>query len=360
MGIEPKPVEHVRPPRVPSYQEQSRMRNFQTAAIGKEPNSTKLPCSLCQSFDHGVWFCKEFYDTGVDDRWKIAKEKQLCFRCLASDHWGKDCLKARTYGIDGYSRNHHRLLHGSEVLSETGPMTMLPHADDGRRPDVPREGAPAVILTSCNAETPTESYSLRTVPVWMKANGRKVKINAILDDASNETFLNEAVAGILGLQELFEKVQVYALNHTVEAFQSMPIKIESVDGRFSKEISPKTCPQKVTGNYRVNWKDHQNKWRHLTQCNFPKPANDGLVHLLIGIDNAQFHYSHVDLRGKNGGPIARHRPLGLSCIGAPDENETARTRSHVIRSLFTREPIWSEGKESCCDVDKSGEVWLRL
>ena len=37
-GIELKPVEHVRPPRVPrvpSYQEQSRMRNFHTTAIGK-------------------------------------------------------------------------------------------------------------------------------------------------------------------------------------------------------------------------------------------------------------------------------------------------------------------------------------
>ena len=154
-GIEPKPVEHVRPPRVPSYQEQSRMRNFHAAAIGKESNSTKPPCSLCQSFDHGVWFCKEFYDRGVDDCWKIAKEKKLCFHCLASDHRGKDCPKARTYGIDGCSRNRHRLLHGSEVLSETGPITMLPHADDGKRPDVPREGALAVTLTSCNAETPT-------------------------------------------------------------------------------------------------------------------------------------------------------------------------------------------------------------
>ena len=225
---------------------------------------------------------------------------------------------------------------------------MLPHADDGRRPDVPREGSPAVTLTSCNAQTPTESYPFRTVPVWMKANGRKVKINAILDDASNETFLNEAVAGILGLQEPLEKVQVYVFNDTVETFQSMPIKIEieSVDGRFSKEISAKTCPQKVTGNYRVvNWNDHQNKWLKLTQCNFPKPANDRLVDLLIGIDNAELRYSHVDLRGKNGGPIARLEPLGWSCIGALDESETARTRSHVIRSLFTREPIWSEGKE---------------
>ena len=56
---------------------------------------------------------------------------------------------------------------------------------------------------------------------------------------------------------------------------------------------------------------------------------------------------------KYGGPIAQLGKLGQSCIGAPDENETARTRSHVIRSLFTREPIWSKGKESCCEVDNS-------
>ena len=71
----------------------------------------------------------------------------------------------------------------------------------------------------------------------MRANGRKVKINAILDDASNETFLNEEVAGVLGLQEPFQKVQVHVLNDTVETFQSTPLKIEieSVDGQFSKE-----------------------------------------------------------------------------------------------------------------------------
>ena len=59
-------------------------------------------------------------------------------------------------------------------------------------------------LTSCNAETQTESYSLGTLSMWMKANGRKVKINAILNDASNETLLNEEVAAVLGLQEPFQ------------------------------------------------------------------------------------------------------------------------------------------------------------
>ena len=48
--------------------------------------------------------------------------------------------------------------------------------------------------------------------MWLKANGRKVKVNAILDDGSNETFLNEEVAGVLGLKERYQTVTVTVLN----------------------------------------------------------------------------------------------------------------------------------------------------
>ena len=128
-------------------------------------------------------------------------------------------------------------------------------------------------------------------------------------------FLNENVAGVLGLQEPFQKVQVHVLNDTVEIFQSMPFKteIESVDGQFSEEISMKTCPQKVTGNYRVvNWTEHQNKWPHLTQWSFAKPANNRLVDLLVRIDNAELHYSHVDLWGKRFSQVGK-RKISCSC-----------------------------------------------
>ena len=62
----------------------------------------------------------------------------------------------------------------------------------------------------------------------VKVNKRKIKVNAILDDASNETFLNEEVAGALGVSEPFETVRVHVLNNEVETFQSMPVQ-------FSKE-----------------------------------------------------------------------------------------------------------------------------
>ena len=72
-GIEPKTFEHVRPPRAPRYADLGKMRNFHTV-IG---NGTRNRRSLCQSPDHGVWFCKQFHDKGVDDRWQFAKERKL-------------------------------------------------------------------------------------------------------------------------------------------------------------------------------------------------------------------------------------------------------------------------------------------
>ena len=102
-------------------------------------------------------------------------------------------------------------------------------------------GPSAHIHTSTSKqETAIEAFSLRTMPVWLKANDRKAKVNVMLDDGSNETFLNEEVAGVLGLRERYHTANV--LNNEVETFQSMPfdVTIESLDGEFSKDIKVKT------------------------------------------------------------------------------------------------------------------------
>ena len=78
-------------------------------------------------------------------------------------------------------------------------------------------------------------------------------------------------------------------------------------------------PKRVTGNYKVeNWKQSKDRWAHLKECDFAEPAQDGLVDLLIGVDNAELHYSRADVRGEEGGPVARLGPLGWTCIGSPE------------------------------------------
>ena len=105
-----------------------------------------------------MWSCRRFQNLGVKERWSIAKEKRLCFRCLASDHEGRACTKARPCNINGCTRNHHYLLHGF-AQGDTR---------DGRVV-TPREGAPTHTHTSTSKqETTTETFSLRTVPVLVE------------------------------------------------------------------------------------------------------------------------------------------------------------------------------------------------
>ena len=167
----------------------------------------------------------------------------------------------------------------------------------------------------------SEAFSLRTIPVWLKSSNRKVKANAILDDASNECFLNEDVAGMLGIQEPFQKVKVHVLNNEIKTFHSMPVRvtIESANGEFSKSIDVKTCPRKVTGNYKAeDWRQSKENWQQLKESDFSKPAEGRLADLLIGVNNPELHFSRVDIRGEAGGPIARLGLLEWTCIRSPD------------------------------------------
>ena len=76
------------------------------------------------------------------------------------------------------------------------------------------------------------------MPLWLKANDRQVKINAMLDDGSNGTFINEKVAGVFGFEDRYHPVTFNVSNNEVDTFQSMPVEvtIKSFAGVFSKDI----------------------------------------------------------------------------------------------------------------------------
>ena len=119
----------------------------------------------------------------------------------------------------------------------------------------------------------------------------------------------------MGLSTACKNVQVHVLNSSVETFKSMPlqVEVESADGQVSKTVNVQTCPKEVTGNYRiVDWSKFQNNWPHLSQCSFPALVKDGLVDVLIGVDQPEMHFQGVD-----GGLVARLGHLGWTCIGPP-------------------------------------------
>ena len=99
----------------------------------KEASEFQRKCYLCQG-NHGIWSCQQFKDANVDDRWRIAKDKRLCFRCLCNSHQGKDCVRAGECGENGCRRSHHRLLHPSE---EFGNREVSSNAESVSNPSSP-------------------------------------------------------------------------------------------------------------------------------------------------------------------------------------------------------------------------------
>ena len=58
----------------------------------------------------------------VDDRWNIAKEQKLCFRCLSDGHRGEVCFRSRVCGIKGCRFHHRRLLHEDPKKEENAEV----------------------------------------------------------------------------------------------------------------------------------------------------------------------------------------------------------------------------------------------
>ena len=277
----------------------------------KQQISKMISCPECVE-QHGLWACEKFKKLQVNPRWAKAKEWHLCYRCLQQGHRGDDCPRTRVCNIDGCKSNHHRLLHRSAQQIVTHVQT--PHKASTRKSkdesssslkskELKKEdgssdncfgtvtqevmdGESALLSTSKAKRRP---ISLRTIPVFLQSNGKRLKVNALLDDGSTRTFVNEDVATELGLSGKQQKVSVNVLNGRESSFNSIEVEmtLESVDGRQQLKASAFTTPQHVTGKLRAtDWMQEGKKWEHLKGIAFPQPVQPNKVDLLIGLDCA--------------------------------------------------------------------------
>ena len=126
--------------------------------------------------------------------------------------------------------------------------------------------------------------ALKTVPVYLTGEKRKVKVNALLYDGSSKTYLNSDIAAELELEGSPHELTVNVLNDNQEKFEPTVVEftISSLNGRVSKLSSAYTT-EKVTGNMEVvNWRRYQSKWKHLQGIEFPQVGPRTTVDLLIG------------------------------------------------------------------------------
>ena len=162
-------------------------------------------------------------------------------------------------------------------------------------------------MTPSDAAQTSGTIALRTIPVHLKNGTKRIKVNAILDDASTKTYINSDVAAELGLQGQLKQVNVSVLNGHIETFETTPVEciIESLDGKSQLKITAFTTERVIGDIKAIDWSMCARKWPHLQCLEFQKLGPQPTVDVLIGLDCADLHFSLKDIRGAPGQPIAR-------------------------------------------------------
>ena len=242
----------------------------------------------------------------ANDRWNMATEHKLCFRCLGDGHRGESCFRSRTCGINGCRSHHHRMLHedpsprmNMEEQRRVDPPNISVNVTSGLAREGEANERTHTTTTGAEPAPSTKFVALRTVPVYLSSGKRKVKVTALLDDGSSKTYLNSDIAAELRLEGSPHELTVNVLSDNQERFETTVVRftISSVNGKVSKQVSAYTT-ERVTGNMEVvNWRRYQSKWKHLQGIEFPQVGPKTTVDVLIGVDQADLLYSLKDVKG---------------------------------------------------------------
>ncbi|XP_050435209.1 uncharacterized protein LOC126842324 [Adelges cooleyi] len=165
-------------------------------------------CPVCNTQPgHLLINCQSFKDKTPTERHQTIKELKRCFICFSA-HMASECKNQRNCSTCG--GKHHTLLH----LEKTEPNVTTTH------------------LTVAAAETKGyhTSVLLATASVVLQnKNGQSVTVRALLDSASQSSFVTERCVQLLGLKR--EKCDV-----TVQALSGA--EVPAVRGRANVEVRP--------------------------------------------------------------------------------------------------------------------------
>ena len=287
---------------------QAQQQTYYGQEVPASEDKDSASCVICDE-THDLSNCPIFQVAEVDDRWTSAQKHQLCFRCLKQDHRAYKCKSKGICGEGGCRRTHHPLLHTKQRSWK--PVSRAGEADEDHN-------EPADHSNTAFADGNSRRVALRTIPVTLIHAGRKIKVNALLDDGSTKTYLNTDVAAELKLLTgRNDEITVGTMGGDIRTFATEEVKFElqSNDGKTMKVITAFTT-KRVTGSLQaVSWRHRASDWDHLKHLPFPEVATRKTIDLLIGLDQAELHSAIREVKGRAGEPIARLTPLGWTCVG---------------------------------------------
>lgn len=300
-------------------------------------SSPSIICPAC-SKPHILSDCNEFKKRAVKERLDFVQSEGLCFGCLKKGHYSKNCRKRLT--CQKCKRPHPTILHYDSQ-------------DDKEPKDPEKTNVNSNQLSSNTSHvchTVGEENSVTTsmiVPVWLHhkdSPDKEVLVYALLDDASDSTFIKSETLRDLGLKGPEIKLNLYTMLGREE------ICIEKISGMVVKRIDKRVEIELPKSYSRTSIPFRRNQiptpevakeWPHLTKiADKLHPYQSGTdVGILIGCNCPRAIKPREVVLGNGDDPYAVKTLLGWGIIGPitsqqerQDEEDAEPTICHRIVS----------------------------
>ena len=253
-------------------------------------------------------------------RLQFAIEKKLCQNCLKPNHTNVECRSPRRCDIDGCGEKHTKFLHQISTQSTAASST--------------ESSGTNATNAYCN-KTTNKRIALPIVAVTVKANGKELRTNALLDSGSTATFCTEELIQKLQANYREDKITLTTLQ---QKQKPLNVKVTSLKVSDTNNNNTITLPTVIARNElpvnRENVPTYDDinlfRWPHLKNVTIP-PSNLQDVHLLIGQDVPQALLPIEVKAGREGQPYATKTLLGWTLNG-PLNGETINVTNHYIQA----------------------------
>ncbi|XP_053968286.1 uncharacterized protein LOC128869705 [Anastrepha ludens] len=300
-------------------------------------------CVFCKHLDHLIYTCPYFAKLSRSERWKEAKNAELCRNCLKLGHRLQQCKFTHCFRCKG---DHHTLLH------KDIPEQPIQNASSAEKFPQPESAAslvsmaPPYISNEHSSIKLNESVLLATATVFVKNSVRCfIACRAILDSASQLNFATSRLSNQLLLKKSKLPVAISGIGDSGTTVEyTINIIFKSIHSDYTNTITASIIPtiteQQPTTAFSIShWVIPEN-----IKLADPSINTSRMIDLLIGAGIFFDLLCVGQIRLKEPTPIFQKTRLGWIVFGG-------KQRSNISSSCAVSSKL-VESKESNGSLDQ--------
>ncbi|XP_059051883.1 uncharacterized protein LOC131846565 [Achroia grisella] len=292
-------------------------------------NSKTSECTYCKQGCHSIKSCKIFLSLTVDNRWRWVRDNKVCYRCLKSNpHKWNNC-RAKCCGVNGCSRRHNSLLHGtppddiktsptSNIHCTQIPLDITTVPTDIANEPIKVANTSDILINTTGAPSRPRGL-LKVLPVILEGPDGEYETTALLDEGSTATLIDNKVAMRIGAkpacQERLRIEGVNGMSKDVDVgYVNFYIRGRNLSDRYlvehARAINPLSL--RVRSQNITDYMDYQ----HLSDLSEELSCANATPSVLIGAPDWHLSLSREVRCGKRNEPVASRTLLGWVLHGA--------------------------------------------